>query len=103
MENKKILIGVGILALLGVGYFLMKKKKGLVSSLVPARSNYAVSLDAVGETGIYQILEGKKYPFSSERAYEKYGKPTIEVITQENLNLIPTGGFIGYEGQVVKE
>jgi hypothetical protein len=114
LKNKKILIG-GLLLLGVVAYFYMDKKKKEKDALLSdttgtgdnlegtAKNNYAVSLDSAGVTGIYQILNGKKYPFSSERAYEKYGKPSIEVISQENLNLIPTGGFIGYEGQVVQE
>jgi hypothetical protein len=111
MKNKKVLLGVAVLALLGVGYFMMKKKKGLGSSssnvpAVLAKNNYPVSLAGDTLGSVWQIIDGKKYAFASTQSLIDYGNPPEKypytALSKEALDLIPTGGQIDEKAKILK-
>jgi hypothetical protein len=111
MVNKKVIYGVGALVVLGVAYYAMKKKKGLVipSSDVPAvlaKNNYPVSLKDDTQGGVWIIIDGKKYEVGGTQALIDYGfdpaKYPYEVLSKSELDAIPSGGYITEKRVIVR-
>jgi hypothetical protein len=112
MVNKKVIYGVGAVVVLGVAYYAMKKKKGLVnaSSGVPAvvaKNNYPVSLSGdTQEMRVWVVIDGKKYAVGGTQALIDYGldpaKYPYTVLTQAELDAIPTDGQINPKGVIQK-
>jgi hypothetical protein len=111
MKNKKVLLGVAVLALLGVGYFMMKKKKelGSSSSLIPvvlAKDNYPVSLANDTNGSVWIVIGGQRYAVNGTQALIDYGldpaKYPYTVLSKEALELMPEVGSIEQKGKVVK-
>lgn len=110
MKTSKIILGVGVVALLGVGYYMMKKKKGTVENVigdvVPTTTvtevlPYTIQWKA-DPTGAVQLVKGgKKYGFMSEKAFKAYGYTEPKSVTKEEVDAIPTGGFVNEEGKVM--
>jgi hypothetical protein len=111
MVNKKVIYGVGALVVLGVAYYAMKKKKGLVntSSDVPAvlaKNNYPVTLSGDTQGSVWMVIDGKKYGIGGSQALVDYGldpaKFPYTVLSQSELDAIPTGGTIVEKGVIVR-
>ena len=109
MDNKKIIIGVGVLALAGVGYYMMKKKKGAVENVstttttVTEIAPYTIAWSDDPTKGVFVVIKGKKYPFVSEKAFVTYGYSAPKSVTKAELDLIPKGGFVSEEGKVIEQ
>lgn len=106
MDNKKIIIGVGVLALAGVGYYMMKKKKGAVENVstttttVTEIAPYTIQWKADPTGAVHLVKGGKKYGFMSEKAFKAYGYIEPKSATKDEVDAIPTGGFVDEEGKV---
>lgn len=109
MENStKIKIGIGVVALLGVGYYIMKKNKTVVNTLTDKTTVVEVAPYTIAwlddpTKGVYVVIKGKKYPFVSEKAFVAYGYSAPKSVTKAELDLIPKGGFVSEEGKVIEE
>ena len=106
MDNKKIIIGVGVVALLGVVYYMMKKKKvagtsmeEIVTAIVPI-APYTIYWK--GDPTVFVVIDGKKYGFTSEKAFTAYGYITPKLVTKEEVDSIPSGGYVSQDGKVIK-
>jgi hypothetical protein len=111
MVNKKVIYGVGAVVVLGVAYYAMKKKKGLPSSssnvpAVLAKNNYPVSLSGDTQGSVWIVIDGKKYAVGGTQALIDYGldpaKYPYTVLTQAELDAIPTDGQINLKGVIQK-
>lgn len=109
MVNKKVIYGVGAVVVLGVAYYAMKKKKGLGSTSttsVAVKNNYPVSLSGDTQGSVWVVIDGKKYGVGGSQALLDYGldpaKYPYTVLTQTELDAIPTGGGIGEKGVITK-
>jgi hypothetical protein len=107
-KNKK-LIALGVLVVGFAVFMFLQSKKKKNETLTPAdappilRNNYTVTLGSVDPTGaVFVILDGKKYPFVSEKAFVNYGYKVPDVITKEELDSFTTGGFVSEDGKVIK-
>lgn len=105
MENKKIIIGVGAVALLGVAYYMMKKKKGAVdvitaTTTVTPIAPYTIQWKADPTGAVHVVIDGKKYGFMSGKAFDAYGRSEPKSVTKEEVDAIPTGGWVDETGKV---
>ena len=120
MKNKKLIIGILALTVIGAGYyFWIKKKKGenmgmttqdtVLSSaslpLTPAttteKSKEIVQWLADPTNGVFVIVDGKKYGFMNEKAFTNYGYSIPKAITEIELKAIPSGGFVDETGKII--
>jgi len=106
MDNKKIILGVGVLALIGVTYYIMKKKKGAVENILTDTTTvapiapYTIQWKADPTGAVHLVKGGKKYGFMSEKAFKAYGYIEPKSVTKEEVDAITTGGFVDEEGKV---
>jgi hypothetical protein len=108
MENKKIIIGVGAVALLVVVYYMMTKKKvvgttmeEIVTAIVPI-APYTIQWKADPTGAVFVVIDGKKYGFSSGKAFDAYGRSEPKSVTKEEVDAIPTGGWVNELGKVIQ-
>ena len=108
MDNKKIIIGVGVVALLGVVYYMMTKKKEagtsmeeIVTAIVPI-APYTIQWKADPTGAVFVVIDGKRYGFSSPKAFDAYGRSEPKSVTKEEVDAIPRGGFVSEEGKVIQ-
>ena len=103
MEDKKIIIGVGVVALLGVGYYMMKKKKVeetiIVETLAPI-APYTIQWKADPTGAVFVVINGKKFGFMSPKAFDAYGRSEPKSVTKEEVDAIPSGGWVDELGKV---
>jgi hypothetical protein len=126
MKNKNLIIGVIALGLVGVGFYMWKKKQNkppmdttsipeTIAGTPPASTPPAStppasttpSTDIVQwladpTKAVFVIIDGKKYGFMSEKAFVSYGYSIPRTITEEELKAIPSGGFVDENGKVIK-
>jgi hypothetical protein len=107
MNKKNIIYGVGAVALLGVVYYAMKKKKDSVSTIDMATTMvevapYSIQWKDDPTGGVYIVENGKKYAFISEKAFVNYGYSVPKLVTKEELDAIPSSGFVDESGKVIK-
>jgi len=105
MDNKKIIIGVGAVALLGVVYYMMTKKKDSVdvitaTTTVAPIAPYTIQWKGDPTGAVFVVIDGKKYGFSSEKAFTAYGYSTPKSVTKEEVDAIPVGGWVDELGKV---
>jgi cytoskeletal protein RodZ len=77
------------------------------TNTTPSPNNTAPSTDVVQwkedpTHGIYVKIDGKKYAFASEKAFQNYGYSVPKLITKAELDAIPNGGFVDDTGKVIK-
>jgi len=77
------------------------------TNTTPSTNNVAPSTDVVQwkddpTHGIYVKIDGKKYAFASEKAFQNYGYSVPKLITKAELDAIPNGGFVDDTGKVNK-
>lgn len=126
MKNKNLIIGVIALGLVGVGFYMWKKKQNkpqMDTTSIPERfveehqivpppaitppASTTPSTDIVQwladpTKAVFVIIDGKKYGFMSEKAFVSYGYSIPRTITEEELKAIPSGGFVDENGKVIK-
>jgi|688.fasta_scaffold00522_17 hypothetical protein len=91
MDNKKIIIGVGAVVLLGVVYYMMTKKK----------APYTIQWKGDPTGAVFVVINGKKYGFISGKAFDAYGRSEPKSVTKEEVDAIPSGGRVDELGKVV--
>jgi hypothetical protein len=92
MNNKKIIIGAGVLVLLGVGYYIIKNK---------AQKPFKVKKD--GDATVYVVIKGKKHAFPNPTSYLNFGISEVKVIPKSELDLIPNGQNVEESGKIAGE
>lgn len=106
MNKKNIIYGVGAVALLGVIYYAMKKKKdsvdttGMATTMVEV-APYSIQWKDDPTGAVYIVENGKKYAFMSEKAFVAYGYSVPKLVTKEELDAIPNAGFVDESGKVI--
>jgi hypothetical protein len=81
MEKKKIIIAVGVVAVLGVAYYMMKKKKGVViaetttTSVNPTGMTRAEMTDAIFEANQFRWKEG-----DTKAIYDRFNDAELKMI-----------------------
>jgi hypothetical protein len=100
MVNKKVIYGVGVVVILGVAYYTMKKKKGVVDSTiakieVEVKAPYAIK-DKDDTTGtVFYVVNNKKYLFKNfSKAFTSYNVKQPILVTKKELDAIPTKGVV---------
>jgi hypothetical protein len=89
IENKKIIIGVGVVAVLIVAYYMMKKKKAVViaetttTSVNPTEMTRA---EMVEELFVTNKLESKN---ESRAIYDKFNDAELKMIYDVDVKRIP--------------
>jgi hypothetical protein len=105
MENKKIIIGVGAVALLGVVYYMMTKKKDSVdvitaTTTVAPIAPYTIQWKEDPTGAVFVVIDGKRYGFMSSKAFDAYGRSEPKLVTKEEVLAIPAGGWVDETGKV---
>jgi hypothetical protein len=91
MEKKKIIIAVGIVAVLGVAYYMMKKKKGVViaetttTSVNPTGMTRAEMTDAIYEENKPRLKEGE-----TKAIYDRFNDAELKMIYDVDVKKIGT-------------
>lgn len=81
MEKKKIIIAVGVVAVLGVAYYMMKKKKGVViaetttTSVNPTELTRAQMTDEIFEVNKSRLKEGE-----TKAIYDRFNDAELKMI-----------------------
>jgi hypothetical protein len=107
IENKKIIIGVGVVAVLIVAYYMMKKKKSAVENVltdittVTEIAPYTIQWKADPTGAVHLVKGGKKYGFMSPKAFDAYGRSEPKSATKEEVDAIPIGGYVDEQGKVM--
>lgn len=111
MDNKKIIMGVGAVALLGVVYYMIKKKKGAsdsnVVNVAPTNVSvanvpaYTIQWKEDPTNAVFLVIKGTKYGFMSPKAFDAYGRSEPKSVTKAELDAIPTVGYIDETGEEI--
>ena len=96
IENKKILIGVGVVALLAVVYYMMKKKKVVeevststtttTTTTTPVNPTGMTRAEMVEELFVTNKLESKN---ESRAIYDKFNDAELKMIYDVDVKKIP--------------
>jgi hypothetical protein len=89
MEKKKIIIAVGVVAVLGVAYYMMKKKKGVVIAETTTTSVNPTGMtraEMVEELFVTNKLESKN---ESRAIYDKFNDAELKMIYDVDVKKIP--------------
>lgn len=90
MEKKKIIIAVGVVAVLGVAYYMMKKKKGVVitetttTSVNPTELTRTQITDAIFEENKARLKEGE-----TKAIYDRFNDADLKMIYDVDVKKIP--------------
>jgi hypothetical protein len=90
MEKKKIIIAVGVVAVLGVAYYMMKKKKGVViaetttTSVNPTELTRVQMIDEIFESNKYRRKEG-----DTKDIYDRFNDAELKMIYDVDVKKIP--------------
>jgi len=90
IENKKIIIGVGVVAVLIVAYYMMKKKKAVViaetttTSVNPTGMTRAEMTDAIYEANQFRWKEGE-----TKAIYDRFNDEELKMIYDVDVKKIP--------------
>lgn len=79
--TKKILIGIGMLATIGVAYYLLIHKK--------AKYVDGMVLVAPDSKTYWKIVDGKRVAYVSWQSYLNDGEPLVTTITPEEMKTLP--------------
>lgn len=94
MNKKNIILGVGAIALLGAGYYFIKKRK--VSK--------PYKIKKAGDATVYVVIDGKKYTFPNPIAYQNFALLNeVQTIPKSKIDLIPSGAEISESGKITGE
>ena len=89
IENKKIIIGVGVVAVLIVTYYMMKKKKAVViaetttTSVNPTGMTRAEMTDAIYEANQFRWKEG-----DTKAIYDRFNDAELKMIYDVDVKKI---------------